>query len=191
MSGTIEMKARDYCNSTDISNELCDQLNSDTIAETERLEISAYIAGYNQCEKDMREKAGEGFDEFFIKYNYENGNYSERHEDYYSRKYHLTRGWEAATLSADKRHTQEIIKLKDKISLEEMAFSEAENEITRLQAQLDEAREAMEMGAFHHGGCRANWYESDGVNVKKCTCAREKVTSFLAKYPDRATGAKE
>ena len=147
MSGTIEMKARDYCNSTDISNELCDQLNSDTIAEIERLEISAYTAGYNQCEKDIREEGREGFGEFFIKYNYENGNYSERHEDYYSRKYHLTRGWEAATLSADKRHAQEIRVRDERIKDLEMRLNTCKNDYWFMTNLLEKYSSDLASGA--------------------------------------------
>lgn len=41
------------------------------------------------------------------------------------------------------------------------------------------AVEAMEMGAFHHGGCQANWYKEDLKTPRDCTCAREKVTKAL------------
>jgi hypothetical protein len=41
------------------------------------------------------DKIEEAFDNFFPKYNFDNGNYSERHEDYLSRKSNLFRGWQA------------------------------------------------------------------------------------------------
>lgn len=57
-----------------------------------------------QLEKDsIQQRDEKEFEAFFIEYNFKNGNWSERHEDYGSRKYSLRAGYLAALESERKR----------------------------------------------------------------------------------------
>lgn len=62
---TKEGIARRYTNSTVISDYLTDQLDCDTIKELEALEKDVYLAGWNECEKHVRESVSEGFGEWW------------------------------------------------------------------------------------------------------------------------------
>ncbi len=59
--------------------------------------------------------------------------------------------------------------------------------------RLEELTHAVEMGAFHHSSCGANWYEEgsmkenwDGIgehrNAKPCTCAHYKIDLALSNH---------
>lgn len=69
----------------------------------------------------------------------------------------------------------------------------SENDYLTAKADLALAIEAMEMGAFHHQACDANWYSEevdeekvragipDHRKEKPCTCARKKIDEALSK----------
>lgn len=65
------------------------------------------ILAYSQCEKDMREKASDGFDEFRIQ-----NSCTDEFDGRLIPNYNDLQLWQAATLSADKRHAEEI-RVKD------------------------------------------------------------------------------
>ncbi len=60
-------------------------------------------------------------------------------------------------------------------------FAEAHNTLPKVLEALDFAIEAMEVGAFHHSSCGANWYEDNGKDARPCTCAHYKIDLALAK----------
>lgn len=42
--------------------------------------------------------------------------------------------------------------------------------------------EALEMGAFHHKACQANYYDKDGITARPCTCSNQKVKHALQEW---------
>lgn len=103
-----------------------------------------------------------------------------------------------------KAGAQEITKLKDENKNAQAIIKHnhdvavalgAEN--AALKESLKMACEAMEMGAFHHQSCDANWYSSevdedkvragipDPRKAKHCICARKKIETALTQIKER------
>lgn len=104
--------ARNYCSTTSISEGLNDAISVEQLFELERLEESAYLAGFDAGQAQPLEQASEGFEEWFK----DSWNCDfDRHITWH---FNQLQAWQASALHSAKmlaEKDKEIERLKEKI----------------------------------------------------------------------------